>query len=117
MFQPLRRDFFAASDTPAPFPCFQPGQGGLDPAAFALAPALCRLRHRLLLHGIHPAEAPNRILLKRYRCTGFCRDAVFFIEGSKPVEQALADFVIGHGAANFAKEIVPVKKPPGQLAS
>ena len=41
-----------------------------DANQIALARTLLGFRHRLLLHGIHPRQPPDRLLVERHRCAG-----------------------------------------------
>ncbi len=63
-FETLRGDRLAALQTPAVFAFVDPHDGGVDPGDFRLAAALLRLRHRLALQSVHPAETADARLVQ-----------------------------------------------------
>ena len=64
MREALCGNLLAASQAIAPLAVLDALQGARYPPPFGLPSSLGRLRHRLLLHRIHPTEPPDRILLQ-----------------------------------------------------
>lgn len=66
--------------------------------ALCHAPALGCLRHRLLLHRVHPAQAPDAVLLQ-LDCVARIRiGRIFAVQFGAAREQGLAGFVFRHAA-------------------
>lgn len=89
-------DFLTALQAIAPFAPFDPFERSRNPRAFRRATSLGCLRHRLLLHGIHTAEATHAILLKLDRVARVCVGGIFTVEFLAACEQGCAGFVFSH---------------------
>ena len=96
MRQPLLGDFIAAGGAPASLAFIEPREHRFDPGAFGYAAAGCRLRHRLLLQRVHPAEAADAVLLQLHRVARIGIDRVLGIERLAAGQQTLSRFVFGY---------------------
>lgn len=65
-FQSAPRDFFAALLAISVLSILHARQSRVEPDFFYVAPDLLCLGHGLILQRIHPAEAPDRLLVQRY---------------------------------------------------
>ncbi len=77
--------------------------------AFCTAAALFRLRHRLLLHGVHPRKASDAVLLKGNGRAAFLAQRIESLQLGKALHQRGAGVIFGHGPTRCPTSTALVK--------
>lgn len=78
--QPPGRDLVPAIGAITELPLVHTQKRCPDPLTKRHAPPGVRLRHRLTLHRVHPAQPPHRLLIQRYGRLILCPGGIFGLE-------------------------------------